>query len=50
MSWYSDVFDSLEQHYGYFEMVARRADPYEIVLGAILVQNTNWKNAEKRTD
>ncbi|MFA0158764.1 endonuclease III domain-containing protein [Vibrio sp. 10N.261.46.A3] len=40
------VFDSLEQHYGYFDWW-QREDPYEIVLGAILVQNTNWKNAEK---
>ncbi|MEZ9336288.1 endonuclease III domain-containing protein [Vibrio splendidus] len=40
------VFDALEQHYGYFDWW-QREDPYEIVLGAILVQNTNWKNAEK---
>ncbi|CAH7054010.1 Endonuclease [Vibrio chagasii] len=40
------VFDTLEQHYGYFDWWQRN-DPYEIVLGAILVQNTNWKNAEK---
>ncbi|MEZ8881654.1 endonuclease III domain-containing protein [Vibrio lentus] len=40
------VFDSLKQHYGYFDWW-RRNDPYEIALGAILVQNTNWKNAEK---
>lgn len=40
------VFNTLEQHYGYFDWW-RRDDPYEIVLGAILVQNTNWKNAEK---
>ena len=33
------VFDSLEQHYGYFDWW-RRNDPYEIILGAILVQNT----------
>ncbi|WP_061037604.1 endonuclease III domain-containing protein [Vibrio coralliirubri] len=41
-----DVFNTLEQHYGYFDWW-QREDPYEIVLGAILVQNTNWKNAEK---
>ncbi|CAH7110861.1 Endonuclease [Vibrio chagasii] len=40
------VFDTLEQYYGYFDWWQRN-DPYEIVLGAILVQNTNWKNAEK---
>ncbi|CDT32662.1 endonuclease III domain-containing protein [Vibrio coralliirubri] len=40
------VFNTLEQHYGYFDWW-QREDPYEIVLGAILVQNTNWKNAEK---
>lgn len=41
-----DVFNTLEQHYGYFDWW-QREEPYEIVLGAILVQNTNWKNAEK---
>lgn len=40
------VFDALEQHYGYFDWWLRD-DPYKIILGAILVQNTNWKNAEK---
>ncbi|MBY7728773.1 endonuclease [Vibrio splendidus] len=40
------VFDTLEQHYGYFDWWLRD-DPYKIILGAILVQNTNWKNAEK---
>ncbi|MCK8080755.1 endonuclease [Vibrio sp. 1CM24A] len=40
------VFNTLEQHYGDFDWW-QREDPYEIVLGAILVQNTNWKNAEK---
>ncbi|UPR50228.1 endonuclease [Vibrio cyclitrophicus] len=41
-----NVFNTLEQHYGYFDWW-QRDDPYEIILGAILVQNTNWKNAEK---
>ena len=40
------VFDTLEQHCGYFDWWQRN-DPYEIILGAILVQNANWKNAEK---
>ncbi|MDD1824884.1 endonuclease [Photobacterium sp. ZSDE20] len=40
------VFDTLKQHYGYFDWWQRN-DPYEVILGAILVQNTNWKNAEK---
>ncbi|MCF7506557.1 endonuclease [Vibrio sp. L3-7] len=43
------VFDILEQHYGYFDWWQTDA-PYQIMLGAILVQNTNWKNAEKAID
>ena len=40
------VFDTLKQHYGHFDWW-HRDKPYEVMLGAILVQNTNWKNAEK---
>jgi endonuclease-3 related protein len=41
-----DVFSSLEQHYGWFTWWPSD-NPFEIMLGAILVQNTNWRNADK---
>lgn len=40
------VFESLERHYGYYQWWPSD-DHYEIMLGAILVQNTNWRNAEQ---
>jgi len=43
------VFHSLEEHYGWFDWWPT-SDPYQIMMGAILVQNTNWKNAEKALD
>jgi endonuclease-3 related protein len=43
------VFHSLEAHYGWFDWWPT-SDPYQIMMGAILVQNTNWKNAEKALD
>lgn len=42
----NNVFHALEQHYGEFEWW-HKDKPYEVMLGAILVQNTNWNNAEK---
>ena len=44
-----DVFRGLEEHYGWFDWWPT-SDPYQIMMGAILVQNTNWKNAEKALD
>lgn len=41
-----EVFALLEQHYGWFHWWPSD-DAYEIMLGAILVQNTNWRNADK---
>ncbi|PMJ96394.1 endonuclease [Vibrio sp. 10N.261.55.A7] len=40
------VFEQLERYYGRFDWWPSK-DPYQIMVGAILVQNTNWKNAEK---
>ncbi|WP_295895038.1 endonuclease III domain-containing protein [uncultured Vibrio sp.] len=40
------IFDELERYYGRFDWWPSH-DPYQIMVGAILVQNTNWKNAEK---
>ncbi|WED24918.1 hypothetical protein L3Q72_18765 [Vibrio sp. JC009] len=42
----NEVFDQLASYYGKFDWW-HRDKPYEVMLGAILVQNTNWKNAEK---
>jgi endonuclease-3 related protein len=41
-----DVFSTLSQHYGEYIWWPDQ-DPFRVMLGAILVQNTNWKNAEK---
>lgn len=43
------VFDRLKAHYGHFEWW-HRDKPYEVMLGAILVQNTKWGNAQKALD
>lgn len=40
------VFYKLSAHYGDFDWW-HKDKPYEVMLGAILVQNTNWNNAEK---
>ncbi|MFA0439681.1 endonuclease [Vibrio sp. 10N.286.49.C2] len=40
------VFQTLEHHYGWFDWWAT-PQPYEIMVGSVLVQNTTWKNAEK---
>ncbi|GEM81801.1 endonuclease III [Vibrio superstes NBRC 103154] len=45
----SQVFSQLEQHYGRF-IWWPEPDPYRIMVGAILVQNTNWRNAQKAID
>ncbi|MGL6259408.1 endonuclease III domain-containing protein [Vibrio sp. WXL103] len=42
----SDVFYQLEQHYGYF-IWWPSTSPFEVMVGAILVQNTNWRNVDK---
>ncbi|QIA65150.1 endonuclease [Vibrio astriarenae] len=41
-----DVFKKLEEHYGYFDWWPSH-NPFEVMVGAILVQNTNWKNVDK---
>lgn len=43
------LFDTLESHYGYFVWWPSD-DPFEIMLGSVLVQNTNWNNAQKALD
>lgn len=40
------VFSTLESHYGYFDWWPD-TPPYQTMLGTTLVQNTNWKNADK---
>ena len=40
------VFSTLESHYGYFDWWPD-TPPYQTMLGTILVQNTNWRNADK---
>ncbi|CAH0525853.1 Endonuclease III [Vibrio hippocampi] len=40
------TFERLESHYGLYQWWPE-TDPYQVILGAILVQNTNWRNAEK---
>lgn len=45
----TQVFETLASHYGEFDWWVND-DPYEIMLGTILVQNTNWKNAQKALD
>lgn len=43
------LFSKLAKHYGHFDWW-HKDRPYEVMLGAILVQNTNWKNAQKALD
>ena len=43
------VFNKLQAHYGHFEWW-HQDKPYEVMLGAILVQNTKWGNAQKALD
>ncbi|MEZ9131036.1 hypothetical protein AB4262_08285 [Vibrio breoganii] len=45
----SQLFSQLEAHYGRFVWWPE-PDPYRIMVGAILVQNTNWRNAHKAID
>ncbi|MEZ9628110.1 hypothetical protein BCS96_11055 [Vibrio breoganii] len=45
----SQVFSQLEAHYGRF-IWWPEPDPFRIMVGAILVQNTNWRNAQKALD
>ncbi|MFC1234993.1 methylated-DNA--[protein]-cysteine S-methyltransferase [Vibrio sp. F74] len=40
------VFQRLAEHYGEFSWW-HSDNPYEVMVGAILTQNTNWKNVEK---
>lgn len=41
------ILGKLEHHYGSRHGWWPAETPYEMMTGAILVQNTNWKNAEK---
>lgn len=43
------VFSELESYYGVYEWWPGN-NPYEVMLGAVLVQNTNWRNAAKALD
>ncbi|WP_234497208.1 endonuclease III domain-containing protein [Vibrio maritimus] len=43
------LFSTLESHYGWFDWWPSD-DHYEVMLGSILVQNTNWRNAQKALD
>lgn len=43
------VFNTLAEYYGEFDWWPSD-HPFEIMLGTILVQNTNWKNAQKALD
>lgn len=43
------LFSILEQHHGQFDWWPN-PNAYEIMLGAVLVQNTNWRNAQKALD
>jgi endonuclease-3 related protein len=40
------IYERLLNHYDHFDWWAPE-NPDEIIIGAILVQNTNWKNVEK---
>ncbi|MGF1787066.1 endonuclease [Photobacterium swingsii] len=46
LTFIQSIFDTLVQHYGDYVWWPND-NPYEIMLGSILVQNTNWKNADK---
>jgi len=41
-----DIFIQLQQHYGHLAWWPAETE-YEMMVGAILTQNTNWKNVEK---
>jgi len=41
-----EIYDRLLAHYGEPYWWPGNS-PYEVIVGAVLVQNTNWKNAEK---
>jgi len=45
----NSLFDALKAHYGYFDWW-HKDKPYEVMLGALLVQNTKWQNAQKALD
>ena len=42
----SDIFDLLAAHYGPLHWWPAET-PFEVVVGAILTQNTNWRNVER---
>ena len=42
----NNIFIQLQQHYGHLAWWPAETE-YEMMLGAILTQNTNWKNVEK---
>ncbi|GAL34653.1 endonuclease III [Vibrio maritimus] len=43
------LFSLLEHHHGQFDWWPN-PNAYEVMLGAVLVQNTNWRNAQKALD
>ncbi|PWI32174.1 hypothetical protein DI392_15955 [Vibrio albus] len=43
------VFDRLKRYYGEFPWWEAES-PYEVMIGAVLTQNTNWKNVEMALD
>ncbi|SQD76704.1 Endonuclease III [Moritella yayanosii] len=43
---FNDIFTPLQQHYGHLAWWPADTE-YEMMVGAILTQNTNWKNVEK---
>ncbi|SQD76712.1 endonuclease III domain-containing protein [Moritella yayanosii] len=43
---FNDIFTQLQQHYGHLPWWPADTE-YEMMVGAILTQNTNWKNVEK---
>jgi endonuclease-3 related protein len=42
----TDLYSTLRSHYGPQKWWPAQS-PFEVILGAILTQNTNWKNVEK---
>jgi len=46
MEFIKELYDRMLTQYGHVDWWAPE-NPDEIIIGAILVQNTNWKNAEK---
>lgn len=47
MNSYQEAYHTLQEHFGDPGSWWPAETPFEIVIGAVLVQNTNWKNVEK---